>query len=385
MLVVDTNGKVGIGSASPSAKLHIIETSEQFRFGYSTNAYASFTMNSTGGTVVDIAGASATTPTWTFSDKITGNADIQVPRQTSAFLIGTNNTISETASGAAYINGQNIRASTSTGNQVQKYASVGDSANFIRMVYNNGFSIHTGVGAGDAIGTLYSDSVNERFRIDTSGNLIYDTNTLYGDFTNNTLGIGTTRSGAISATNPTLLIKSSTSGSGSSAFGIWSAGSAPRLFYRDDGRLWLGTGTPSYNALLSLDTSGTQTEIQFTTNATGRTSTDGAYLMYADSIGFRYLNMETKPHVFYITGTEVARFSETGAIMQITGTLAAQYSGAGSSRGGAISLISSAGTPQDWIMATAGNDNSVVNGRSWFLYDNTSSVARFFVNTSGDV
>lgn len=157
------------------------------------------------------------------------------------------------------------------------------------------------------------------------------------------------------------------------------------MVFRDDGRLWLGTGTASYNALLNLDSSGTQTEIQFTTNATGRTSTDGSYLMYSDTIGFRYLNMETKPHVFYITGTEVARFSETGAIMQITGTLAAQYSGAGSSRGGAISLISSAGTPQDWIMATAGNDNSVVNGRSWFLYDNTSSVARFFVNTSGDV
>lgn len=196
-----------------------------------------------------------------------------------------------------------------------------------------------------------------------------------------------TGSVGIGETSPTarLQIKSSTSGSGSNAFRIQSAGSADRLVYRDDGRLWLGTGTVSYNGLLTLNSSSTQTEIQFTTAASGQTSTDGFYLQYTDAVGARYLLMENQPHVFYISGSEVARFSNTGAIMQVTGTLAAQYSGAGSSRGGAISLISSAGTPQDWIMATAGNDNSVVNGRSWFLYDNTNSVARFFVDTNGNV
>lgn len=193
------------------------------------------------------------------------------------------------------------------------------------------------------------------------------------------IGLGTT--GATSM----LHIKASGSTSATSAFRIWNAGSADRLVYRDDGRLWLGTGTVSYNELLTLNTSGTQVGIQFTTTASGVTSTSGAYLMYTDSVGMRYLNFSNKPHVFYINGSEVARFSETGAIMQVTGTLAAQYSGAGSSRGGAISLISSAGTPQDWIMATAGTDNSIVNGRSWFLYDNTSGVARFFVDKSSRV
>lgn len=157
------------------------------------------------------------------------------------------------------------------------------------------------------------------------------------------------------------------------------------MVFRDDGRLWLGTGTASYNEAFTLNTSSTQVGIQFTTAASGVTSIDGAYLVYVDSIGFRYLNFEAKPHVFYISGTEVARFSETGAIMQVTGTLAAQYSGAGSSRGGTISLVSSAGTPQDWYMAVGGTDNSIINGRSWYLYDNTNSVARFFVDKSSRV
>lgn len=36
-------------------------------------------------------------------------------------------------------------------------------------------------------------------------------------------------------------------------------------------------------------------------------------------------------------------------------------------------------------MAVGGTDNSIINGRSWYLYDNTNSVARFFVDTSGRV
>lgn len=273
---------------------------------------------------------------------------------------------SDTTSGTP-VSGGKIGIGTSTPNNVlDLYSTTKSALGFSGASGSNykwtiGMDVSNGgrfsIASSTALGTT------DRFVIDGNGNV----------------GIG--------ETSPTakLQIKSSTSGTGSNAFRIQSAGSADRLVYRDDGRLWLGTGTASYNALLNLDSSGTQTEIQFTTTASGRTSTDGAYLMYSDSIGFRYLNMEAKPHVFYIGGSEVARFSETGAIMQITGTLAAQYSGAGSSRGGAISLISSAGTPQDWIMATAGTDNSIVNGRSWILYDNTNSVARFFVDTNGNV
>lgn len=251
----------------------------------------------------------------------------------------------------------------------------------------NGGTNATSYGANRLI---FMNSGNTAFSSDAGltfngTNFAVDTNVLYTDATNNTVGIGTTRTGAISATNPRLRIMSSSSSSSSSSFEIMNAGFVSRLVYRDDGRLWLGTGTASFNDTFTLNSSGTGVGMQFTTAATGSASNDGFYLQYYDSVGARYWLGESNPHVFYISGTEVARFSNTGAVMQITGTLAAQYSGAGSTRGGTISLISSAGTPQDWYMAVGGTDNGIVNGRSWFLYDNTNSVARFFVNTSGDV
>lgn len=251
----------------------------------------------------------------------------------------------------------------------------------------NGGTNATSYGANRLI---FMNSGNTAFSSDAGltfngTNFAVDTSLIYTDATNNTVGIGTTRTGAISATNPRLRIMSSTSSSLGSSFEIMNAGSVSRLLFRDDGRLWIGTGTQSFNETLTLNTSGSQIGIQFTTATSGTGSSDGAYMMYVDSIGFRYLIMESNPHVFYISGSEVARFSNTGAVMQITGTLAAQYTGAGSTRGGTISLVSSAGTPQDWYMTVGGTDNVTVNGRSWFLYDNTNSVARFFVDTSSRV
>lgn len=41
-------GDVGLGATSPSAKLHIIKTTEQFRLGYDVTYYASFAVNSSG-------------------------------------------------------------------------------------------------------------------------------------------------------------------------------------------------------------------------------------------------------------------------------------------------------------------------------------------------
>lgn len=106
------------------------------------------------------------------------------------------------------------------------------------------------------------------------------------------------------------------------------------MVFRDDGVLWIGTGTASYNEIFNITTSGTQAGLVLQTTGTGYTSLDGFRLQYSDSIGMRYINYENTPHVFYIngSGSEVARFSNTGAVMQITGTLAAQYTGAGSSR-----------------------------------------------------
>lgn len=161
------------------------------------------------------------------------------------------------------------------------------------------------------------------------------------------------------------------------------AGSSQRIVIPDF--LFVGTGTQVANGQMQVSSSGTQTSIQFTTTGTGYTSNDGFYLMYLDGTGVRYFNFEATDHVFYISGSERVRFANSGAVLQITATLAAQFSGGGSSLGGTLSQISTAGSTQEWRTAVGGNDNSIVNGRSWFVQNVTGSTAPFFVNTSGDV
>ncbi len=62
--------KVGIGVADtvvPSAKLHIISTTEQLRVGYNQTNYVSFTTGSTGSTTLALTG---TSPTFNFSNNV---------------------------------------------------------------------------------------------------------------------------------------------------------------------------------------------------------------------------------------------------------------------------------------------------------------------------
>lgn len=61
------NGKIGIGTTSASAKLHIISTTEQLRLGYDVSNYFSTTVGSTGGVTFDAVGSGAG---FTFADDI---------------------------------------------------------------------------------------------------------------------------------------------------------------------------------------------------------------------------------------------------------------------------------------------------------------------------
>ena len=98
-------------------------------------------------------------------------SSIRIPTQSSYFGVGTYGTVSETNGGLAYITGNNIKASTTVNNQVEKLTSGANAAQFIRMRYDQGISLHTGVGAASAAGTNFADDVNSRLIVNLIGNV----------------------------------------------------------------------------------------------------------------------------------------------------------------------------------------------------------------------
>lgn len=66
-MVIDGSGNVGIGRATPNARLHTLSTTEQFRSAYDASNFASFTTASNGDLTIGLTG---TTPTVKFSTKV---------------------------------------------------------------------------------------------------------------------------------------------------------------------------------------------------------------------------------------------------------------------------------------------------------------------------
>jgi hypothetical protein len=62
-----SGGNLGIGTTTPSAKIHALATTEQLRLGYDTSNYLSATVGSTGSTTFALTG---TTPIFTFSQAV---------------------------------------------------------------------------------------------------------------------------------------------------------------------------------------------------------------------------------------------------------------------------------------------------------------------------
>jgi len=81
---------VGIGTASPSAKLHTISTTEQLRLGYDASNYMSATVSSAGAVTLNAVGASAE---FAFSDPVTATAQTELTSQ-----LATNSTSAMTRS-----------------------------------------------------------------------------------------------------------------------------------------------------------------------------------------------------------------------------------------------------------------------------------------------
>lgn len=78
--------RIGIGTGAPSAKLHVLSTTEQVRVGYDASNYLSLTVGSTGSATLNLTG---TSPEFTFSDAVnvpdeaydatTWNGSLEVP------------------------------------------------------------------------------------------------------------------------------------------------------------------------------------------------------------------------------------------------------------------------------------------------------------------
>jgi|SRR5688572_17139811 len=110
------------------------------------------------------------------------------------------------------------------------------------------------IGSSDVVG----GTVGSLLFIGASTKVQQDNANLFWDDTNNTLGVGTTRSGAISGTNPRLRVKGSGTTSGTSTFEAHDSAGASLLLIRDDGLINFGTkGTYTESSgQLALSTSG---------------------------------------------------------------------------------------------------------------------------------
>lgn len=93
----------------------------------------------------------------------------------------------------------------------------------------------------------------------TSGLVSQDNSNLYWDDTNNTLGIGTTRTGAISGTNPSVRIKGTGTTSSTSSFEIQDSAATSLFLVKDNGTTSLTgtlTITKAFNSGVSTLTDG---------------------------------------------------------------------------------------------------------------------------------
>ena len=105
----------------------------------------------------------------------------------------------------------------------------------------------SGITIGDGI---TGSTVGSVLFVGAGSTLAQDNANFYWDDTNNTLGIGTTRSGAISGTNPSVRILGTGSSSATSSFEVQDSGASPILFVRNDSRVGIGTNAPSYDLSL---------------------------------------------------------------------------------------------------------------------------------------
>lgn len=97
-LRIATSGDIGIGVSAPSAKLHVLATTEQTRTGYDASNYLSTTIGSTGSATLNLVG---TSPVFSFSDPVNVAGDVGITGNVNVTAnIRGNSLYSLTSSGA---------------------------------------------------------------------------------------------------------------------------------------------------------------------------------------------------------------------------------------------------------------------------------------------
>lgn len=145
-------------------------------------------------------------------------------------------------------------------------------------------SVASSLSIGSAI---TSSTVGSVLFVGASSDLQQDNANLFFDDTNDTLGVGTTRSGAISATNPRLRVKGSGTSASTLTFESQNSGGTTLFSVRDEGLISFGAGGTFLGTTISQaawTTSGVRLKIGPNT-ITDTTSSGTVALEYTDLIG----------------------------------------------------------------------------------------------------
>lgn len=108
----DTNNRVGIGTATPSATAHVISTTEQLRLGYDVSNYLSVTVASDGAVTLNSTGAGAG---FSFSDPISVTGSVTSSSIIPGSIQGGTNSANTAVSGAQYLASTNTNYTWRTG------------------------------------------------------------------------------------------------------------------------------------------------------------------------------------------------------------------------------------------------------------------------------
>lgn len=170
---LSTSKSNGVYTFEVVSSAHTSNLTSAWAMSVTVNSWTALVVNGQGNTWLWTSSPSArlevsgsiTLTAWTATN------DIIVPTRGQRIRIGTYGTLSETVSGAAYIQWNNIAADRTLASTLVKTASASDGCQYIAMRYDRGVWIGTGIWAWNAAGTTYADTVNTRLMITTAGNV----------------------------------------------------------------------------------------------------------------------------------------------------------------------------------------------------------------------